>query len=442
MRRRSVLLVFAIAAMLAQPAIASASPPTGVGTEALVRVAASDETIPRFDDPAGGNAAADDPAIWVHPTSPANSVVLGTLKNGGLDAYDLAGKLLQHIPAPEPPEEGLRAGNFNNVDLVQGADVPGLPADFAVVTDRGRDRLRIYAIDPAGAAAGGDLLTDVTDPDAPRVFSRSEAAVEDQLTGYGLAVRINSAGAVQAIASQRNTTYLRLLEFRPGAAGLVTYVRKDQTRFPVDFTLPNGTTWHPCTEPGEDPKLEGMVVHRPTGTLFAAQEEVGVWRVRLADDSFENRRLIEPVIGYGVPAQWDDVEERCEVVGHDPGYGGSHLVAQVEGMTVAYTSGGATIVVSSQGDSTFARFRLGRNGSRWTWFERFAVVGSDATDAVTECDGAAVVTTPLGPLFPHGLLVVQDGYNLAVHADGAETDAGQARPNTNFKYVPWERVRR
>lgn len=31
------------------------------------------ETPPLFDDEAGGNANGDDPAIWVHPTSPAGA---------------------------------------------------------------------------------------------------------------------------------------------------------------------------------------------------------------------------------------------------------------------------------------------------------------------------------------------------------------------------------
>lgn len=440
MRRRSAVSVFAITAILAGPAMASASPSTESGTEALVQVQASDETISRFEEPPR-NAAADDPAIWVHPTVPANSVVLGTLKEGGIDVYDLDGKLLQYIPAPEPPDEGLRGGIFNNVDLVQGVDVAGLPSDFAVVTDRGRDRLRIFAIDPAGAAAGDEVLTDITDPDAPRMFSRSEAAVEDQLNGYGLALRINDAGAVQAIASQRNKTYLRLFEFQAGAAGLVTYVRKDQTRFPVEFELPDGTIWNPCTEPGEDPKFEAMVVDRRTGVLYAAQEEVGIWRVRLTEDSFNGRRLIERVIGYGVPAQWNDDEEQCEVVGEDPGYGGTYLAAQVEGLTIAYESPKATMVVSSQGDSTFSLFKLGPHGSKWGWFERFEVVASEETDAVTDTDGASVVAAPLGPLFPEGLLVVQDGFNRArVDETGSSSDPA-ARPNTNFKYIPWERVR-
>ena len=58
--------------------------------------------------------AADDPAIWVHPTEPEHSLVLGTNKQTGLEIYDLQGKRLQ----------SLAVGRLNNVDLRQGVDPP------------------------------------------------------------------------------------------------------------------------------------------------------------------------------------------------------------------------------------------------------------------------------------------------------------------------------
>jgi len=58
---------------------------------ALPTVAAVLETPPKFDADAGGNADADDPAIWVHPKDAASSLALTTLKKGGLDVYDPSG---------------------------------------------------------------------------------------------------------------------------------------------------------------------------------------------------------------------------------------------------------------------------------------------------------------------------------------------------------------
>jgi myo-inositol-hexaphosphate 3-phosphohydrolase len=39
----------------------------------------------------------DDPAVWVHPTDPAGSLVLVNDKQGSLDSYDLTGRLVQRL---------------------------------------------------------------------------------------------------------------------------------------------------------------------------------------------------------------------------------------------------------------------------------------------------------------------------------------------------------
>src|SRR5262245_49946117 len=55
----------------------------------------------------------DDPAIWVHPTNPQDSLVICTLKNGGLVVFDLEGRVRQ-LFAPEV----YGAFRYNNVDLI------------------------------------------------------------------------------------------------------------------------------------------------------------------------------------------------------------------------------------------------------------------------------------------------------------------------------------
>ena len=55
----------------------------------------------------GDGDLADDPALWVHPTKPALSLVLGTNKVEGLFVYDLAGREHQRVDL----------GHVNNVDV-------------------------------------------------------------------------------------------------------------------------------------------------------------------------------------------------------------------------------------------------------------------------------------------------------------------------------------
>jgi hypothetical protein len=51
-----------------------------------------------------GGDAADDPAIYVHPTDPAKSAIIATDKKGGMLVYDLSGKL-PAVPARRQDEQ-------------------------------------------------------------------------------------------------------------------------------------------------------------------------------------------------------------------------------------------------------------------------------------------------------------------------------------------------
>ena len=86
-------------------AVLMAWAPPGVKVEMVECVAQTDPVATTED-------AADDPAVWVHPTDPARSLVIGTNKKAGLVVYELTGKTVQV----------LDDGRMNNVDVVQGRE--------------------------------------------------------------------------------------------------------------------------------------------------------------------------------------------------------------------------------------------------------------------------------------------------------------------------------
>ncbi|NUK13706.1 phytase, partial [Streptomyces lunaelactis] len=57
-----------------------APPPAQARPSALPTVTATAETAALYDDEAGGNANADDPAIWRNAADPARSLVVATAK--------------------------------------------------------------------------------------------------------------------------------------------------------------------------------------------------------------------------------------------------------------------------------------------------------------------------------------------------------------------------
>jgi 3-phytase len=393
-----------------------------------VRTAATVETPAVHDDEAGGNADADDPAVWVDPEDSARSLVVATLKEAGLAVYGLDGRRLQHIDAPPAPGEGREPGRFNNVDIVYGFQLDGRTTDLALVSDRGRDRLRAYAIDPAAAAAGKPPLTDVTAAGVSPVFAGDEAEVEEQRTAYGLASYSDDGGAY-AVVSRREETRLKLLKLKD-VGGKVGYATEDTVDLPGSFTLPDGEKWRPCADPGEKAQVEGMAVDQEERVLYAAQEDVGLWRIDLDDEEFEAPALFDKVREYGVPWTYDAEKEECVLdTANDPGHGGTHLSADAEGLTVYHAADGkGYLLSSSQGDNTFAVY--GRDGSN-PYIGSFTVADSPAADGVQHSDGAMVLNVPLGRTFPEGMLVTHDGE--AAPADGE-------REGTNFKFVRWDGI--
>jgi myo-inositol-hexaphosphate 3-phosphohydrolase len=343
------------------------------------------------DAPRGARLGdADDPAIWVHPTDTGKSVVICALKDGGIDVYDLDGELLQEI-APDDVR-------YNNVDVAQGVRLGDGAAgtDLAVATDRRNDRLVVFAIDPD---TGG--LSDVTDPTAPLIFTPEGQESDRTTTAYGLALWQAPDGSTNVFVNRRETGTI---------AQLKLVLRDDGTmgwREVRRFTLPT-----PEGGELEDAQTEGMVVDARSGWLYIGQEGVGIWKTRADAGSTTPARLIHSVES-------------------------DYLEPDVEGLTIYYGRGGkGYLLASSQGDNTFAVFSRSAANRYLGSFQ--VVPGCGGVDGSQECDGAQVMNLPLGPRFPAGLLVLQDGVNdpqYMVYDDGEFENS-----SANFKFVPWERV--
>jgi hypothetical protein len=139
----------------------------------------------------------DDPAIWVHPTNPEQSVVFATLKDGGLVSFDLQGNILEtYLPA------AFGDIRYNNVDLVYDFTAMGMMGEFqmdlAVLSDRANDILAILQINPETGT-----ITDVTAPDIPETIF----GVDDgEATAYGLATYTSPVtGKSYAFVTQART---------------------------------------------------------------------------------------------------------------------------------------------------------------------------------------------------------------------------------------------
>lgn len=442
-------------------------------------------------DEAPATVDADDPAIWVHPQRPGESLIIGTLKDAGLVVYDLRGRVLQLIAPPnlptilhqDPPtpaglnlgppnpcreSAGATFGRFNNVDVAYGVRFGKHRRDVAVVTDRGCDRLRVYAIDPDHPQGP---LVDITADDAPRLYpwrvvqpsviqpaeldSGFQAnPLDDQDTGYGVGLW-HDGDDLYAFVSQRNRSTLRQVKLIATPDGKVTYRAVRAFLFDPNFRLRQrgepALHWTPCREnANEDPQSEGIIIDPASDTLYVAFETIGVYRIPLSHRLPSAMRvgrefLFEPVQSFGKPyhAVPDDDEFECEydaagepedgtvVAPGSNAFAGAHLAVDVEGLAI-YETGRKSgyLVVSSQGDNTFHVYER-RGGNRH--------LGAFTVEETGDSDGVAITSAALGRAFPAGIVAVQNGEA----ADPANTDpinGFEYDGSTQFRFLDWRKV--
>lgn len=149
-------------------------------------------------------------------------------------------------------------------------------------------------------------------------------------------------------------------------------------------------------------QTEGCVADDRLARLYVGEEARGIWSFG-AEPGAGSRRVLVDSTGDG-----------------------GHLTADVEGLAIAYGSGGdrsgggGHLVASSQGSSSFVVYRRA-GGNRYEG--TFEVRTGNGIDAVDGTDGIDVTTTDLGPPFQRGLFVAQDDRNDSGHQ--------------NYKLVPW-----
>ena len=221
-------------------------------------------------------------------------------------------------------------------------------------------------------------------------------------------LRIDAAGRVSEIgriATDFEDIY-GICMYRPADATAHVYVN-DKSGRTLHLRVDTGADGRPTGTRLREFKLgsqpEGCVGDDRHGRIFVGEEKRGIWALS-ADPAVP--AVLELVLSVG-----------------------DTLKADVEGMGVIHAKGGSWLVVSSQGNDSFVVldakppyrprgvFRIGANLAA-------------AVDGVSETDGLEVTGASLGPDYPLGLLVVQDGYK--VMPSGPQ----------NFKLVDWRDVAR
>jgi 5'/3'-nucleotidase SurE len=342
----------------------------------------------------------DDPAIWVNPDNSAESIVIGTLKDGGLATFNLQGEVEQVISPEEFGEQ-----RFNNVDIIYnfplasmmvGADVK---VDLAVASDRENDTLAIFSISENGQL--NKLATPQLDDAEFSIFGVDDG----EATAYGLASYTSPVSRKNYVfVTQADGNKVAQIELTSKLGPADEQLIEAEVVRTLELPTPTGDA--------EDSQSEGIVIDQELGFLYVAlEDQVGILKFSAEPDAGSDFTVVQPV---------------------DADY----LTPDIEGLSIYYGDNGTGyLIANSQGDSSYAVFsREGNN----EYLGSFVVGDNNGIDQVNESDGLDVINLPLGEEFPNGLLVLQDGANDPQNA--VEDDEELENNSTNFKFVPWDGV--
>jgi myo-inositol-hexaphosphate 3-phosphohydrolase len=254
-------------------------------------------------------------------------------------------------------------GKIGNVDLREGFPLRGRDTVIVAANNRSNNTMSLWTLDPT---------TRTLTPVNARSIATSTGS-----GNYGLCLyHSKRSGKLYAFVTPNGGGSMQQLELFDDGTGRVD--ARAVRALPISSIT------------------ESCVADDDLGHLYVGQEDVAIWKYGAEPDAGAARTSVDAV-------------------------GAGHLVADIEGMAIAYGArGSGYLFVSSQGSSTFAVYARG-GANRFV--RSFKVVANGTIDAVSGTDGLDVTSHSVGPGFEKGLLVVHDESN-----SGGTT--------SNLKYVP------
>jgi len=287
----------------------------------------------------------DDPAIWVNPNDPAQSLVIGTDKDssGGLYVFDLKGKTIRSKTV-----KGLKRPN--NVDIAYGLMLTGKKTDIAVTTERYTHKLRIFSLPDMKAIDNGGI---------PVFVGETEAEYRDLM---GISMYTDPSGKIYAIVGRKTG---------PKNGGyLWQYLLTDDGKGNVKADLVRKFGQYSGKK-----EIEAIAVDNELGYVYYCDEQVGV-RKYYADPAKGNKELAL--------------------------FGQGDFTVDNEGIAIYKTPGNnGYILVSDQGAKQLKVYDRVAKANTAHPHPLLTTIKYSAN----QTDGIDVVSVPLNNDFKHGLLV-------------------------------------
>ncbi len=275
----------------------------------------------------------DDMCIWIHPT-PSLSTIIGSDKAANkLFVYDLQGNTIQAVSLPGKP---------GNIDVRYNFPLSGGSKDIVGYCDRTNNEIVFYTVDIATRQLS---------------FAGSFPALGEVL-GFCLYKSPNNEKFYGIVSAESGSGELRQWELADNN-GAVNGIHK--------------RTWIN----GSGGLTEGLVADDETGKLYAASENIGIYKYD-AD-----------------PTDSNPSSEMIAAVGENG------LTADVEGIAIYYAADGeGFLIASSQGSSDF---KVYQRKAPHDFVTTFTVQSASSTD------GIDVTNVNLGGSFSKGVFLAHNG---------------------------------
>lgn len=287
----------------------------------------------------------DDPAIWLHPTQPSQSLIIGTDKDqdGALYVFDLEGKII----------EGKTIRNLkrpNNVDIEYGLLLNGNPVDIAVTTERLTNKLRVFSLPEMIPVDNGGI----------EVFEGDSLRAPMGIALY----KRPSDNAVFAIVSRKkgptNGSYLWQYRLEDDGTGKVKGIKVRE------FGIWSGVK-----------EIEAIAVDDELGYVYYSDERVGVRKYKADPDAL-------------------DADKQLALFATD------NYMADREGISIyKINDGTGYILVSDQSANTFHIYKREGEPENPHVHKLIKIVYFSTNNS----DGSDVTNAVLNDTFPVGLFV-------------------------------------
>ena len=368
--RRSLGLLGAVVALGAM------APAAHAATATVCSAAASDEVqfvAGELPD------AADDAAIFIHPTDKTRSTYIGVnkLPGTGLSVYNMSGTQIQFIAAGS-------SNRWNNDDLRYNFPLGGKKVALLAATNRQQNTIDFWTINESTGLINPGLVGSIS------------------VTGSG----VSQAHGLALYHSPVSGKYYAFVTYQ----GKLAQFELDGSSGKVTGKLVRGS-W----ALGE--ASEGLVVDDERQAVYLAKETSAA---TTPDDTGGIDRFGAEPGDSKVPFRIDSTTDNKKFT---PG----HIKQDVKGLAMYYgANGSGYLVAASQGGDDYHVYdRAFTKDVPNTWRGSVAVNGGScpSQDKLTATDGIDVTNVNLGGAFATGMFVVQDD----------KMDGG----TQNYKMVPW-----